>query len=57
LPRRVSRGISGGSWAKLGGAGIVELIMRTDTISENFRANPNIDHKNDRKNRGVKGGF
>ena len=22
-------------------------------ISENFRASPNIDHKNDRKNRGV----
>lgn len=26
-------------------------------ISESFRENPNINHKNDRKNRGVKDGY
>jgi hypothetical protein len=28
---------------------------KSGIISENFRANPNIDHKDDRKNRGMKG--
>jgi hypothetical protein len=29
--------------------------VRTAIISENFRANPNIDYKDDRKNRAMKG--
>jgi ferredoxin len=29
--------------------------VRTAIISENFRANPSIDHKDDRKNHGMKG--
>jgi hypothetical protein len=36
LPSRTSRGISGGTWAKAGGAGIAEVKVRTATISENL---------------------
>ena len=43
------------NWAKPVGGGIVEVIVSTAIISENFRANPSIDHKDDRKNRGMKG--
>ncbi len=44
------------NWAKPVGGGIVEVIVSTAIISENFRANPSIDHKDDRRNRGMKGG-